>query len=182
MHKALCKYVISCLHHYCSLLFITVVHCSVAESCLTLCNPMNCSTPGFPVLHYLPEFAQTHVHWVSDAIQPSLSVAFFSSCLQSFPASGSIPVSQFFASGGQSIGASASVLLMNIQSCLPLRLTGLIFVRFKWLSSIFSNTTVQKHQFSSGLLYPTLTSIHDYWKNHNFDHTDLCWQSDVSAL
>ena len=44
--------------------------CSVAKSCLTLCNPTDCSTPGFPVLHYLPEFAQTHVHWLSDAIQP----------------------------------------------------------------------------------------------------------------
>ena len=46
-------------------------YCSVAKSCLTLCDPMNCSTPGFPVLHHLPEFAQTHVHWVDDAIQPS---------------------------------------------------------------------------------------------------------------
>ena len=46
-------------------------YCSVAQSCLTLCNPLNCSTPGFPVLHHLPEFSQTHVHWVSDAIQPS---------------------------------------------------------------------------------------------------------------
>ena len=99
--------------------------CSVAKSCPTLCDPMACSTPGFPVLHYLPEFAQTHVHWVSDAIQPSRLVP-FSSCSQSFPASGSFPMSQFFASGGQSIGvsASASVLPMNIQDWFPLGLTG----------------------------------------------------------
>ena len=92
---------------------------SLAKSCLTLCDPMKCSTPGFIVLHYPPKFAQTHVHWVSDVIQPSspLSPALFSSCLQSFPASGSIPTSQLFESGGQSTGASASasVLPMNLQ-------------------------------------------------------------------
>ena len=80
---------------------------SVAQSCPTLCNPMDCSTPGFPVHHQLPELAQTHVHRVSDAIPtiPSTVIP-FSSCLQSFPASGSFPVSQFFASGGQNIGRS----------------------------------------------------------------------------
>ena len=90
----------------------------ISQSCLTLCNPMDCSTPGFPVPHQLLELAQTHVHWVVDAIQPSVlsSVIPFSSYLQSFPASGSFPRSQFFASGGQSIGVSASksVLPMNI--------------------------------------------------------------------
>ena len=90
---------------------------SVAQSCLTLCNPMDCSTPGFPVHHQLPELAQTHVHQVGDAIQSSSSVFLFSSCPQSFPASGSFPMNQLFESGGQSIGASASasVLPMNIQ-------------------------------------------------------------------
>ena len=67
---------------------------SVARSCLTLCNPMDCSTPGLPVHHNLLELSQTHVHRVSDAIQPS--VVPFSSRLQSFPASGSFPMSQFF--------------------------------------------------------------------------------------
>ena len=69
---------------------------------------MDCSTPGLPVHHQLPEFTLTHVHWVSDAIQPShpLSTS-FSSCLQSFPPSGSFPIIRFFTSGGQSIGASA---------------------------------------------------------------------------
>ena len=100
--------------------------CSVTKSCPTLCDPMDCSTPGFPALHYLPEFAQTHVHWVSDAIQ--ISVIPFSSCLRFFPASESFIVSQLFASGGQSIQASAlaSVLPMNIQDGFPLRLTGFI--------------------------------------------------------
>jgi len=89
---------------------------SVAQSCLTLCNSMDCSMLGFPVHHQLLEPAQTHVCRIGDAIQPShLLVVPFSSCLQSFPASGSFPGSHFFASGGQSIGASASVLPMNIQ-------------------------------------------------------------------
>ena len=115
-----------------------------------LCNPMDCSTPGFPVLHYLLEFAQTHVHWVSDAIQPSYPLSsLFCSCPQSFTASGSFPVSCLFASGGQCIRASvsASVLPMNIQGWFPLGLAGLIFFLSKGLSRIFSSTTVQKHQF-----------------------------------
>ena len=72
--------------------------CSAAQSCWTLCNPMDCSTSGFPVLHCLPEFAHTHVHWVSDAIQASF-VTPFSSCLRSSSSSGFFPVSQFFESG-----------------------------------------------------------------------------------
>ena len=93
----------------------------------------------------------------------SSSVIPFSSCLQSFPASGSFPMSQFFASGGQSTGASASpsVLPMNIQDWFPLGMTGLISLQSKGLSTVFSNTTVQKHQFFDTQLYgPTLTSIH----------------------
>ena len=80
--------------------------CLVTKLCPTLCNSMDWSTPGFPVLHYLPEFVQTHVHWVGDAIQPSHPLLPpFSSCLQPFPASGSFPRSRLFASGGQSLGA-----------------------------------------------------------------------------
>ena len=98
-----------------------------SKLCLTLCNPMDCSTPGFSVLHYLPELAQTHVHWVSDVIPPSypLSPPY---CSQSFPVSGSFPMNWLFTSGGQSIGASASasVLPMNIQGLFPLGLAGLI--------------------------------------------------------
>ena len=117
---------------------------SVAQSCLTLCNPMDCSTLGLPVHHQLPEFTQTHVHHISDAIQPSHPLIVpFSSCLQSFPASGSLPMSQFFALGGQSIVASASVFPMNIQDWFPLGLTGWISMQFKGLSRVFSSTTVQ---------------------------------------
>ena len=125
---------------------------------------MDYSTPGFPVHHQLLEFTQTHVHWVSDAIQSSHPVVPFSSRLQSFPASGSFQVSQLFTSGGQSIGVSAStsVLPMNIQDWFALGWTGWISLLSKGLSRVFSNTTVQKHQFSahSFLYSPILTSIH----------------------
>ena len=90
---------------------------SVAQSCLTLCDLMDCSMPGFPPVHHqLPELAQTHVHRVADPTISS-SVIPFSTCFQSFPASGSFPMSEFFTSSGQSIGvsASASALPMNIQ-------------------------------------------------------------------
>ena len=103
----------------------------------------------------------------------TFSVTPFSSCLQSFPASGSFPVSQLFASGGQSIGVSvsASVLPINIWDWFPLGLTALISLLSKGLSRVFSNTTVQKHQFFGAQLSsrPTLTSIHDHWKNHSLD-------------
>ena len=116
----------------------------------------------------------------------STSVVPFSSCLQSFQASGSFPMSQFFTSGGQSIGASASALVlpMNIQEWFPLGLTGLISLQSKGLSRVFSNTTVKKHQFFSAQpsFGPTLSSIHDYWENHGFDYTDFCWQNNISAF
>ena len=112
---------------------------SAAESCLTLCNPMDCcSRPGFPDQHQFPELAQTHVHWVSDAIQPSHPLSSTSSpAFNLSHHSGSLPVSQFFASGGQSIGAStsASVLPMNIQDWFPLGLTGLISLQSRGLKS-----------------------------------------------
>ena len=114
----------------------------------------------------------------------SSSVFSFSSCLQSFPASGSFPMSQLFESGDQSIGASAltSFLPMNIQGWFPLGLTGLVPCSPRD-SRVFSSTTIRKHQFFGSFLYgPALTSIHHYWKNHSFDCTDLCWQSNVSAF
>ena len=113
-------------------------------------TPKDCSTPGFPVHHQLPESTQTYGHRVSDAIQPSHPLSFPSPpYLQSFPASGSFLMTHFFTSGGQSIGASAStsVLPMNIEDWLPLGLTGLISLQSKGLSRVFSNTAVQKHQF-----------------------------------
>ena len=104
----------------------------------------------------------------------SSSVVPFSPHLQSFPASGSFQMSQFFASDGQSIGvlASASVLPMNIQDQFPLGWTGWISLQSKGLWRVFSNITVQKHQFFGAQLSfysSTLTSIHDYWKNHSLD-------------
>ena len=108
--------------------------------------------------------------WCHPAI--SSSVVPFSSCPQSIPASGSFPISQLFAWGGQSIGvsASASVLPMNTQDWTPLGWTGWISLKSKGLSRVFSNTTVQKHQFFSAQLssWSNLTSIHDHWKNHSF--------------
>ena len=120
---------------------------SVAQLCPTLCNPMDCSIRGLPVQYQLHEFTQTHVHWVHPII--SSSVIPFSSCLQSFPPSGSFQMSQFSASGAQSFGVSAlaSVLPMNIQDWFPLVLTGWMFLQCKGLPRVFSNTTVQKHQF-----------------------------------
>ena len=109
--------------------------------------------------------------WCHPAI--SSSVVPFSFCLQSFPASESFQLSQFFASGGQSIGASAStsVLPMNIQGWFPLGWTAWISLLFNGLSRVFYITMVQNHQFLalSFLYSTTLTSIHDYWKNHTFD-------------
>ena len=115
----------------------------------------------------------------------SSSVVPFSSCPQSFPASGSFPVSQLFASGGQSIGVSAlaSVLPMIVQDWFPLGWTDWISLQSKGLSRVFSNTTVWKHQFFG--VQPTLWSnshIHTWLlKNHRSDSTDCC-QSDVSAF
>ena len=105
--------------------FSWIIFILFSLSVLTPCDTMDCNTPGFPVLHYLPEFAQT----LSSCIPTiSSSVIPFSSCLKSFPASGSFPVSQLFTLGGWSIGvlASASVLPMNIQDRFALGLTGLI--------------------------------------------------------
>ena len=114
----------------------------------------------------------------------SSSVVPFSFCLQSFPESRSFPMSQVFMSCGQSTGASALVLPMNIQGWFPLGLTGWISLHSKGLSRVFSNTTFQSMNSSAlNFLYgPTLKSIHAYGKNHSFDYMDLCWQSDVAAF
>ena len=108
--------------------------------------------------------------WCHQTISSSI---IFSCCLQSFPASGSFLMSRLFASGGQSIGASASasVLPMNIKGWFPLGLTGLIFLQPKGLSRVFASNMLRKHQFLSVQLslWSTLTPIHDYWKNHSFD-------------
>jgi len=116
----------------------------------------------------------------------SSSVVPFSSCLQSLPASGSFPMSQFFSSGGQSTGVSAlaSILPMNIQDWSPLGWTGWISCCSK--DSQGSSPTPQLKSINSSALSflysPILTSIHDYWKNQSLDWTDLYWQSNISAL
>ena len=123
---------------------------SVAQSCPTLCDLRNCSTPGFLVHHQLLEFTQTLVHWVGYAIQPSHPLSsLFSSCPQSLPASESFPMSQLFAWGGPSteVSALASVHPKNTQDWSPLEWTGWISLQSKGLSRVFSNTTVQQHQF-----------------------------------
>ena len=154
--------------------FRSVQFSSVAQSCLTLFDPMNHSTPSLPVHHQLPELTQTHVHWVVAAIQPSHPLSSPSPpAPQSFPASVSFPMSHFLTSGGQSIGVSAStsVLPMNIQEWFPLRWTGWI----SWMSrnsQDFSPTPQFKsiNSLALSFLYsPTLTSIHNHWKNHSLD-------------
>ena len=137
---------------------------SVMSDSLQRCGPQHARLPAF---HHLPELAQTHVHWVSDAIKPSYPL--------SPPSPPALNLSQhqglfwWVHSGSQSIGASASasVLPMNIQDWFPLGLTGWISLQSKGLR-VFSSTTVQKFKSISylalSLLYvPTLTSVHDYW-------------------
>ena len=131
---------------------LNITHYSVQFSQLfpTLCDPKNCSTPGLPVHHQLPEFTQNHIHRVGDAIQTSHPLSSPLLLLpQSLPASESFPMSQLFTWGGQSTGVSAlaSFLPKKSQDWFPLEWTGWISLQSKRLSRVFSNTTVQKHQF-----------------------------------
>ena len=123
---------------------------SVAQSCLTLCDPMNRSMPGLPVHHQLPDFTQTYIHRVGDAIQPSHPLP------SPFPPAPNPSQHQSlfqwvnsFAWGGQSteVSASASFLPNNTQGWSPSEWTGWISLKSKGLSRVFSNTTVQQHQF-----------------------------------
>ena len=137
--------------------------CSVSKLCATLCDPMDCSMPSFPVLHYHLEFAQIHVQWVSDATEPSHPLS-FSYCPQSFPVSGSFPMSQHFAWGGQSTGVLAltSFLPKNTQGW-SLEWTGWISLQSNRLSRVFSNTTIQKHQsFGTQLSSQPNSHIHKW--------------------
>ena len=127
--------------------YISVQFSSVTQSCPTLCDPMDCSMPGLSVHHQLPEFTQTHIYWVGDAIQSSHPL---SSPPAPYPSQHqSLPMSQLFASGGQSTGVSAlaSFLTQNTQDWSPSEWTGWISLQSKGLSRVLSNTTVQKHQF-----------------------------------
>ena len=150
--------------------------CSAAQMCLTLCHPTDYSTSAFPVFHSPPGVCSDSSP-LSQWCHPTISslVVHFSSCLQSFPASGSFLKSRLFASGGQTVGASASAsasaLLVNIQDWSPLGLTGWISLQSKGLSRVFSNTKFNSVNSSTLSFFhsPTLTSIHDYWKDHSFD-------------
>ena len=162
---------------------------SVAQSCLTLCDPMNRSTPGFPVHHQLLESTQTHVHWGSDAIQPS------------HPLRPLLLLPSIFSS--VRVFSSESLLCIRWPKYWSFTFTissssehpGLIPFRIDWLDLLAVRGTLKSllqhhsskasiHQFL-GAQHPydtTLTSIHNYWKNHSFDFVDLCWQSNISAF
>ena len=137
------------------------IYFSVAQLCLTVCNPMDCSTLGLPVPHHLPSLpGSCSLHWwCHPAISPSDALFF---CPQSFPASGTFPMRGLFISDDQNTGASDSALVlpMSFQGRFPLRLTGLISLLSKELSGVFS-TTVQRHQFC-GVLPSLQSSSHNH--------------------
>ena len=153
--------------------YSTIQFSSVTQSCPTLCNPMNRSTPGLPVHQQLPESTQTHVHWVGDAIQPSHPLSSPSppapnpsqhqGLLKWVSSSHQAPKDWSF---------SFNISPFNEHpELISFRMDWLDLLQSKKLSRVFSNTTVQKHQFFGAQLssHPTLTSIHDYWKNHSLD-------------
>ena len=155
--------------------------CSFTKSCLTLQDAVDWSMLGSSVLHYLAEFVRFMS--VESVILSDLTLCcFFSFCLQSFLTSGSFPVSKLFT--GQIIGASASVLPMNILGWFHL---GLICLTFFSPKDFQESSPVRHFESINSLAFsllsgPTLMSIHDYWKNRNFDYMDLCRQSDVCLL
>ena len=157
-----------------SLILLLLFSCSVTSNSLWPTGLQHARLPCPPLSSRAFSNSCPLSPWCHQTI--STSVFPFSSCLQSSPASGSFPMSNF-TSDGQSIVASASVSvpLMNIQGLFPLGLTGWNSLQSKGLSRVFSNTTILHHQFSinslalSFLYGPTLTSIHNYWKNHSFD-------------
>ena len=158
---------------------------SVAKSYSTLCDPMDYSIPGSSVL-LSPGFCSDACHWISDSIYPSHPLSSLLLLPSIFPSIRSFPMCQLFPLGGQSIGASASasVLLMNIQGSFPVGLIGLISFKSRVLSRVFSNPQFESIiSLELSLLYgPTLTSVHDYWKNHSFDYMNLCQQSNISSF
>ena len=176
-----------CLYYISKVYLLKAQFSSVTQSCPTLCDPMNCSMPGLPVHHKLPEFTQTHVHRVGDAIQPSHPLA-----SPSPPAPNPCQHKGLF----QWVSSShevAKVLEFQLQH-----------QSFQWTPRTYllqdgpvgspcsprdsqeSSPTPQFKSINFSVLSflhsPTLTSIHDHWKNHSLDQTDLCWQSNVSAF
>ena len=151
-------------------------HClqfsSVAQSCPTLCDPMNRSTPGLLVHHQLPEFTQTRPS--SQRCYPAISssVVPFSSCPQSLPASESFPMSQLFTWGGQSIKSFSFSISPSIEC------PGLISFRMDWLDllavqgslkSLLQHNSSKASILRHSAFFIVQLSIHDYWKNHSFD-------------
>ena len=144
---------------------------SVTQSCLTLCDPMNHSTPGFPVHHQLLEFTQAHVHWAGDATQPSHPLIPFSSCPQSFPASGCFQMSQLFASVARLLEFQLQHQSLQWTPRTDLLRNELVGYPCSPRDSQESSPTPQFRIINSSMfsfLYSP-TSIHDYWKNHSFD-------------
>ena len=158
--------------------------CSLTQFSPTICDSMDCSTPRCPVLHHLLELAQTYVHWVCNVIQPS--------CPLSTPSPLALNLSQhqglfqwvssLYQVAKYQASTPASVLPMNIQDWFLLGLTGLVSLQSEGLSRVFSNTTTWKHQFFDLLYAPSLTSMHDYWKNCSLEYTDVCLQRNVSLI
>ena len=157
-----CRQTLYCLSYQES--HLSLQFSSISRSCPTLCSPMDCSTPGLPVQHQLPETTQTHTQRVRDAIQPSHPLSSPSPPALNLSQHQSFQMSQLFALAGQSIGVSAStsVLPMNTQDWSPLGWTGWISLLSKGLSRDFSNTTVQKHQFSAQLPSQSDSHIHTW--------------------
>ena len=162
-------------------------YCSVAQSCPTLFNHMDCSTPGFPVLHHLPDLVQIHVHWVGDASQPSHPL--------SSPSPPAFNLSQhqghFHWAGFLYQVAKVKELQLQHQSFQGIFRFDFLYDWLVWWpwgpkdSKEFSPTPQFKSISSSVLILPygpTLTSIYDYWKPNSFDSVDLCWQSNASAF
>ena len=143
-----------------------------------LCDPMNRSTPGLPVHHQLPDFTPTHVHWVRDAIQPSHPLSSPS------PPALNLSRHQGLFEWVSSSNQVARVLEFQLyhQSFQWTPRTDLLAVQ----GTLKSSPTPQFKSINSSALSflysPTLTSIHDHWKNHSLDYMDLCWQSNISAF
>ena len=163
---------------------------SVVQSRWTLLDPMDCSMPGFPVHHQLPEFTQTHIYQVDDAIQPPHP--------PSSPSPPTFNLSQHqglfkWVTSSQWVRWSKDWSFSFSISPSSEYYSGLISLRMDWLDLLAVQGTLksllQHHSSKASILWrsaffrvPTLTSIHDHWKNHSLDWMDLCWQSNVSAF